>query len=116
MGAVLFQDRDDGDRQIILYASCCLSAVEHKYHSNEQEASEITWAIKRYRVCLEEREFTLVTDNKGLIWLQQAKDQRAKLTRWAILFSEFSFTITHCQGKNNQQPYALSRNRNRQKT
>lgn len=38
------------------------------------------------------------------------KDDRAKLTRWALLLQEYEFEIIHIPGKRNQLPDFLSRN------
>ena len=40
------------------------------------------------------------------------KDTRAKLTRWHLLLSEFSFDIEHCRGEENELAGALSRSHN----
>ena len=69
----------------------------------------IVWAIKRYRPFLEDRPFILKTDSKSLTWLKSQRDTRAKLTWWHLLLSEFSFTIEHVAGKENELPDALSR-------
>ncbi|RZC41271.1 RNase H domain containing protein, partial [Asbolus verrucosus] len=66
------------------------------------------WTIKHYRLYLEEKPFTLRTDNKFL-WLNTAKNSNAKLTRWALLPQEFSFRVEHCPGKHNELPDLLSR-------
>ena len=69
----------------------------------------IVWAVRRYRAYLEDKEFTLRTDNKALLWLNTAKSSNAKLTRWALLLQEFKFKVEHCPGKLNQLPDLLSR-------
>ena len=109
LAAVLYQPQENGDRRVISYASTKMSPTEKRYHSNEQEALAAVWAIRRYRPYLEDRPFTLRTDNRALTWLHSAKDQRAKLTRWAVLLTEFNFTIEHCPGRENELPDALSR-------
>ena len=109
MGAVLMQQEANGHRRIIAYASAKFSATEARYHCNEQECLAIIWAIKRYRPYLEDKHFTLRTDSKTLTWLKNQKDTRAKLTRWHLLLSEYSFDIEHCPGKDNELPDALSR-------
>jgi hypothetical protein len=108
LGAVLYQEAD-GNRQVVAYASAKLSPAEQRYHSNEQECLAIVWAIKRYRPYLEDRPFLLRTDSKALTWLQSMKDSRAKLMRWALLLQEYTFTLEHCPGTQNQLADALSR-------
>ncbi len=110
MGAVLYQERPDGSRSIISYASAKFNPTESRYHSNEQECLAAVWAIKRYRHLLDNQPFTLRTDNKGLTWLRTFKDTRDKLRRWALLLQEFDPKIEHCPGKSNQLADFLSRN------
>jgi hypothetical protein len=108
IAAVLFQDHQ-GTRRIISYASARLNEAQRRYHINEQECLAIVWAVKKYRPYLEEGHFSLRTDNKALLWLNTAKESSAKLTRWALLLQEFSFTVEHCPGKQNELPDLLSR-------
>ena len=109
MGAVLYQEEQIGKRHIASYASAKFSPVEARYHCNEQECLAVIWEIKRYRPYLDDSHFTLRTDSKALTWLRKMKDEKFKLARWACLLDEFSFTIEHCAGKDNELPDALSR-------
>ena len=110
MGAVLFQEKPNGEPSVISYASAYFGPVERKYSSNEQECLAVVWAIKKYRYFLESRPFVLRTDNRALTWLHTMKDMRNKLGRWALLLQEFSYTVEHVPGKSNTLPDALSRN------
>lgn len=109
IAAVLYQQTET-ERRVISYASARLSPAETRYHINEQECLAVVWAIKRYRPYLEDKPFTVVTDSRALTWLQQTKDHRAKLTRWALLLQEFSFKVRHCAGRDNELADSLSRN------
>lgn len=110
MGAVLYQLRDDGSQNIISYASARFSKTERKYHINEKECLAIVWAVKRFRAYLEDKKFTLRTDNRSLLWLQKTQELKAKLGRWALLLQNLSFDIEHIPGKENILPDYLSRN------
>lgn len=110
MGAVLFQLDDDGGKRIVSYASCKLRQAEKRYHSNEKECLALVWAIKRYRPYLETAPFTLRTDNRALQWLANNRDAKAKFMRWSLLLAEFSFSIEHVPGRQNELPDFLSRN------
>lgn len=109
IAAVLYQHGSDGARKIISYASARLTEAERRYHINEQECLAIVWAVKRYRPYLEDRPFTLRTDNRSLVWLQKTRDTKAKIARWAMLLQEFNFNIEHCPGTRNELPDLLSR-------
>lgn len=108
MAAVLYQE-EGGDRKIISYASAKFKPAERRLHVNEQECLALVWAVGHYRPYLEEQPFTVRTDSRCLTWLGKFKDSRAKLTRWALLLQEFSFTLEHVKGKENQLPDLLSR-------
>jgi transposase InsO family protein len=66
--------------------------------------------VKYYRHYLEDRHFTVRTDSRALTWLDKFKDAKAKLTRWALALQEYSFTLEHVPGKENELPDFLSRN------
>jgi hypothetical protein len=108
MAAALYQE-DGADRRVISYSSARFNPTERRYHSNEQECLAVVWAMRRYRPYLEDKQFTLRTGNKALVWLQQKKDQCAKLTRWAIELQGYQCTIQHCPGRENQLADILSR-------
>jgi hypothetical protein len=109
MGAVVYQQGDDGYRRIVSYASSKFKPAESKYHSNEKECFAVVWALKKYRPLLEDNRFTLHTDNAALTWLDRVQDERGKLTRWAMLLKLFSFDVENVPGKNNELPDVFSR-------
>jgi Integrase core domain. len=109
LGAVLYQETPEGNRQVISYASSTLNKTEARYHVNELEALAVVWAVKRYATLLSDVHFVLRTDNRSVLWLHKNSDSRAKLTRWSLMLQEYSFDIEHCPGKTNQLPDLLSR-------
>jgi transposase InsO family protein len=108
LGAVLYQLQGE-TRHVIAYASAKLSNTEQRYSAHERECLAILWATKKFRLFLEGRAFTLITDNQALVWLHQTKDGYSKLTRWGIQLSGFDFDVEHRPGKQNQAADALSR-------
>ncbi|KAI5755023.1 hypothetical protein M8J77_013460 [Diaphorina citri] len=109
LGACLYQEGENG-KQIVANISTTLNDTEKRYHSNEIECLAIVWAVKKFRIYLEGKKFTLRTDNKALTWLNNFKDNNAKLLRWSLILAEFNFNIEHVPGKANELPDALSRN------
>lgn len=109
MGAVIYQINEAGQKNVVSCASAKMTRAEQRYHCNEQEVLAVVWACRRYRALLEDRPFTLRTDSRALQWLSKFKNERAKLTRYALLLQEFKFTVEHCRGKTNQLPDFLSR-------
>ena len=45
LGAVLYQDQDDGTTRVIAYASRTLSKSERKYHSHKLDFLALKWAV-----------------------------------------------------------------------
>ena len=109
MGAVLYQVSNAGERRIISHASAKFTQTEKRYHSNEQEYLAVIWALRKYRHYLEDGKFTLRSDNRALTWLDNIKDGKGKLHRWAMYLKSFNFSVEHIAGKNNELPDALSR-------
>uniref|UniRef100_V5GSD8 RNA-directed DNA polymerase n=1 Tax=Anoplophora glabripennis TaxID=217634 RepID=V5GSD8_ANOGL len=109
MAAVLFQE-EENRRRIIAYASAKFTATERRYHINEQEVLAAVWAIKKYRMFLQDGPFRLYTDNRSLLWLKKYQDERAKLTRWALMLQGYQFEVVHVPGTRNELPDYLSRN------
>jgi hypothetical protein len=109
LGACLYQEGENG-KQIISNILTTLNDTEKRYHSNEIECLAIDWAIKKFRIYLEGKKFTLRTDNKALTLLNNFKDNNVKLLRWSLILAEFNFNIEHVPGKANELPDALSRN------
>lgn len=109
LGATLYQQ--DGDqKRIIANISTTLSDTEQKYSSNEKECLAVLWSIKKFRPYLEGQKFILRTDNRALMWLDKFKEERSKLTRWALTLQEYSFTVEHVPGSQNLLADSLSRN------
>ena len=109
IGAVLYQIGDKGERRIISHASAKFTKTERRYHSNEQECLAVIWALRKFRHYLEDGKFTLKTDNRALTWLNNIKDGKGKLHRWAMYLKSFNFDVIHVAGKENELPDALSR-------
>lgn len=93
-GATLYQEAQPGGPQaVVTYGSCKFTRSELKYSAPEKACLSIMWAVRRYRPYLEDRHFLMETDDGALRWLQDAKDGRSKLTKWALMLQEYSFDI-----------------------
>ena len=73
IGAVLYQEVDT-NRRIVGFASKRLNPTQEKYHANEPECLAVIWGMKHFRPYLEDRPFTLRTDNRSLLWLKSLKN------------------------------------------
>ena len=110
MGAVLSQSRGTTAEQVIAFASRSCNEHERNYSSYEGEGAAAVWAVQHFRIYLQGRPFTLVTDHQPLKWLMQSRDLRGKYARWAMILQELEFEVVHRPGKTQQHADGLSRN------
>ncbi|CAI7779207.1 unnamed protein product [Closterium sp. NIES-54] len=109
MGAILCQELD-GEERVVAYASRSCSPAEAKYSSYHGEGLAAVWAVKHFRVYLQGREFTLITDHQPLQWLMTHQGLTGRNARWAVTLQEYDFKIRHRPGKTLQHVDGLSRN------
>lgn len=108
IGAVLTQEVD-GVEHPLGYISRQLSKHEVNYSAIEWECLAVVWAIGQFEVYLIDKPFVVVTDHAPLQWLPTKRLGNSRLQRWALLLSEFTFTVRHRAGKKNANADALSR-------
>ncbi|CAI7837213.1 unnamed protein product [Closterium sp. NIES-53] len=109
MGAILCQELD-GEERVVAYASRSCSPVEAKYSSYHGEGLASIWVVKHFRVYLQGREFTLITDHQPLQWLMTHQGLTGRNTRWAVTLQVYDFKIRHRPGKTLKHVDGLSRN------
>jgi len=109
LGAVLIQMTEQGERPVC-YASRILQESERHLHATEKELLAILWALDKFREFLYGVEFTLITDNSALTYLNKMKGASKKLMRWAISLQSWNLDIKHCPGRENAVADFLSRN------
>ncbi|CAI5933361.1 unnamed protein product [Closterium sp. NIES-65] len=109
MGAILCQELD-GEERVVAYASRSCSPAEAKYSSYHGEGLAAVWAVKHFRVYLQGRKFTLITDHQPLQWLMTHQGLTGRNARWAVTLQEYDFKIRHRPGKTLQHVDGLSRN------
>ena len=63
-----------------------------------------------FRPYLHGRKFIFVTDHKPLVWFQNSKDPRSRVTRWKLKLAEYDFDVIYKAGKTNVNGDALPRN------
>ena len=109
IGGILSQGKIGKDKPIA-YASRSLSETEKKYDTYEIEALAIIFCVTHFRPYLHGRKFTLVTDQKLLVWFQNSKDPCSRVSRWKLKLAEYDFDVIYKAGKMNVNADALSRN------
>ena len=108
VAAVLLQ-QNDGKLYPVGYASKKLNLTEARYPIIEKECLAVVWGIKRFKLYLAGRRFTLQTDHKPLKYLKDASYQNDRVFRWAVAVQEYSFRVEDIPERENIGADFLSR-------
>ena len=92
VAAALLQE-NDGKLYPVGYASKKLNLTEDRYPIIEKDCLAVVWGIKRFKLYLAGRRFTLQTDHKPLKYLKDASYQNDRVFRWAVAVQEYSFRV-----------------------
>lgn len=98
----------------IAFVSHRLSATEKNWSAIELEAYAVVVCTRKLRNFLVGFDFTIVTDQEGISFMfdttkVQSRVKNAKLARWRIELSEFTYNIQYRPGPLNTVADALSR-------
>src|SRR5277367_2289641 len=100
IGAVLTQDKGKGE-QPVAYESRKLSPAEQNYAVHEKELLAIVHAIRLWRMYLEERRFTVITDHASLEYIKTQTNLSRRQARWLETLQANDFEVKHHPGKTN---------------
>ena len=114
IGAVISHTYDDGSERLIAYVSRTLSNAEKNYAQIDKEALAIIFGIQKFHAYLYGRKVVLVTDHKPLVSLFGPKKAipplaAARLQRWAITLSAYSYDIEYKPTSQHVNADSLSR-------
>ncbi|XP_062521210.1 uncharacterized protein K02A2.6-like [Corticium candelabrum] len=114
IGAVLFHRYPDGSERPIANASKTLSSAQKKYSQIQKEALSIIFALHKFHQFLYGRHFILVTDHRPLLAMfgpHKATPVIAanRLARWALMLSQYDYTIEYRETSKHGNADALSR-------
>lgn len=114
IGAVISHVLLNGEEKPIAFASRTLSASERNYAQLEKEALALVFGVRRFHQYLYGRKFTMVTDHRPLTTILGPKKgvppiAAARLQRWAVQLSAFSYDIEFKPTQEHGNADALSR-------
>ena len=94
LGAVLYQEQDDGTTRVIAFASPSLSNSEQRYHSSKLEFLALKWAIhERFHEYLYGSNFEVYTDNNPLTYIMSLAKLDATAQQWVAALAMYNFKI-----------------------
>ena len=88
LGAVLFQQQEDGSVHPIAYASRSLDQHERNYGVTELETLGLVWAVRYFRSYLLGHRTIVYTDHSACLSLLNHPRPSGKLARWAVTIQE----------------------------
>ena len=105
---------DDGSDKPIAFASRSLAPAEKKYAQLDKEGLAIVFGVKKFHHFLYGRHFTILSDHKPLQHLFSESRPvpalaSARIQRWALTLSAYSYTIAYKPGSDHANADTLSR-------
>lgn len=94
-GAILMQKKADGIFHPVFYFSKRTTESESKFHSFELETLAIIYALKRFRVYLQDIKFKILTDCNSLTMTLKKKDVNPRIARWSLELLSYDYTLEH---------------------
>ena len=106
VGGYLFQTVD-GKEQPVAFVSKSLSSAQLRWSVIQKEAYGIFYSCTYLQSLLRDRQFTIRTDHRNLLFITQASNPM--IVRWYMALSEFSFKIEFISGVENGIADSMSR-------
>ena len=112
IGGYLYQLHTDPvtgikSERVIEFISKALTPQQKKWNTTDQEAFAIFFCITKLQNRLRDITFTLRTDHRNLLFINDASS--ARVMRWKMDLQEYMFNIEHIAGKDNVVADNLSR-------
>ena len=106
VGGYLFQTIDGID-QPVAFVSKSLNKAQLRWSVIQKEAYGIYYSCITLQTLLRDRQFTIKTDHKNLLYIREHSNPM--IVRWYMALMEFSFTIEFIAGIDNDIADAMSR-------
>jgi hypothetical protein len=107
IGGYLYQLSEDGTELPIRFLSKTLAGAQTRWSTIEKEAYAIYYCLTRMEDLLGGVTFTIKTDHKNLLFLNQAGS--SKVLNWKLAIQKFDFHIEYIKGSDNRVADTLSR-------
>ncbi|KAK0419618.1 hypothetical protein QR680_014236 [Steinernema hermaphroditum] len=106
----LLQADEEGAEHPVSYASRILQPAEKRYHSMEQEALAIVFALQQFAPYIEGNGVTTVrTDNQPICALLKKQNLPPRLQRFQLAIQSYNIDLHHRSGDSNKMCDFLSR-------
>jgi RNase H-like domain found in reverse transcriptase/Reverse transcriptase (RNA-dependent DNA polymerase)/Integrase zinc binding domain/Chromo (CHRromatin Organisation MOdifier) domain/gag-polyprotein putative aspartyl protease len=111
IAAVLSQQQEDGKVRPVAYYSRKMNSAERNYDVHDKELLAIVMAVKHWRCYLDgsPHPTKVLTDHKGLQWLNSKAELTGRQARWVELLADVEYEVSYIPGKQNAVADALSR-------
>jgi len=109
LGCCLQRKQPDGEYHPIGFYSHALLPAEKNYFATEIEALGVVWAVTYLRSYLEGAEVLVLCDHRALLWVLTSMSPNARINRWRLRLSEYTYEIRHSPGQDHKGADALSR-------
>jgi len=107
IGGYVFQKGEDGKEYPIGFLSKTLHNAELGWSTFEQECFAIQQTLKKFSYLLRDIPFTIRTDHRNLLYLNN--EASPKVLRWKWDIQQFNFQIEHIEGVRNVAADLFSR-------
>ena len=108
VGAVLFQQGDQGERYPLAYHSKTLNKTERNWSATEKEMFGIVSASRKWAPYCSGL-VVFHTDHQPLKYIRKQKDPRGKFARWLVELENYDYRVEYVPGKDNVEADYLSR-------
>lgn len=109
LGAVLYQQTEDGNTGVVAFLSRSLHGPELRYSVTEKELLAIVYSLQKSRIYLLGNKVTVRTDHKALTFLKHCRFVNDRMLRWQLFIQQFNLKIEHVKGSQNKVADILSR-------